>query len=368
MWNGLFLRNLRSSEVEEVALCLSTWVLNVCWWSFLFPFCNLTFIVVGFKKSSLTCYFWTVKIIYIYLFCPGCPKLQCDAERRWYQKSLLMALSSDAFRYVSWNGYHSASLIPILVLCHQNTKNNTNAFILSYLNSPYSSLCHYYRSVFVWECFSSFSRLRKDRTNEILIPDITGYFWIEASGGQWYNIEVSSWGVLLCTWMYKRGGGKAHQATADHLPAVLANQGGARQLEGGRCNAYLQKGSEVESRERQACQPDLVAEEAHGDLLEYPSHGMYRGSRGSDPWVCKKHNCPTQSPSITWWASLWMRESPGMLTLDFRKVFDTVSHIILLETPAACGFNALFSNFKTGWWPGRESADEWSYLQQAGGH
>lgn len=44
-------------------------------------------------------------------------------------------------------------------------------------------------------------------------------------------------------------------------------------------NAYLQEVSEVESGKLQACQPDLGAGEAHGDLLEFLSHGTCGRSR-----------------------------------------------------------------------------------------
>lgn len=56
-------------------------------------------------------------------------------------------------------------------------------------------------------------------------------------------------------------GGRDHQTTFNHLSAVLAHQGGHRQMEAGKCSAHLQKGPEGRSREVQVCQPDLDAGE-----------------------------------------------------------------------------------------------------------
>lgn len=58
--------------------------------------------------------------------------------------------------------------------------------------------------------------------------------------------------------------GTAHQATFDHFPAVLANQGGTNQLDACKCGAHLQERPERGSGVLQSYQSDLDAEEAYG--------------------------------------------------------------------------------------------------------
>lgn len=67
--------------------------------------------------------------------------------------------------------------------------------------------------------------------------------------------------VVWWDWIYHENWQKCSLATFLHLSAVLAHQGGPRQLKASKRDAHLQVGLESRSREPQTCQPYLEAEE-----------------------------------------------------------------------------------------------------------
>jgi len=77
----------------------------------------------------------------------------------------------------------------------------------------------------------------------------------------------------------KEACGGAHQATFNHLSAVLANQGGPSGLRVSKCDVHLQEKPEG-PRELQACQSDLDSREGYGtDHLEC-HHMAHTGQSG----------------------------------------------------------------------------------------
>lgn len=80
---------------------------------------------------------------------------------------------------------------------------------------------------------------------------------------------------------------RVHQASFNHLPAVLANQGGSRQPEVGQCDAHLQEGLEGGSGKLQVCQPYLVLGKVMKqiNLLHHMAHVGLPAHQDQPAWV-----------------------------------------------------------------------------------
>ena len=89
-----------------------------------------------------------------------------------------MALSSDAFGYISRNGHPTTSLIPLVVVYHLHRTDDNNMFISSCLNFLCCSLCHYlsFSVLMSEEGLLSSATSEKTEPMRFPLPGITGYF------------------------------------------------------------------------------------------------------------------------------------------------------------------------------------------------